>query len=239
MLLAGISHAVGAVVVGHSEVLEQPRHLQPRQAAGFQHPGQRRVKVGAERKTDAAHAGVGLEMDFDFSADSAGGLAEGLGLGQGVAGGGDVLLDEDGYTARLHMAQNEDGQRQPGFAQLTGFRQTAHSQPRGPLFSKDLGTLYGTVAVAVGPGLHGAEIVAQGVKVYLGPDVFFKCGHLHGLCPPFLMYGPGAKDASRRCRSPAEREGSSAGKHGRYGTAPGQSFSCPPGWSRRRQGSGS
>ena len=196
VLLAGISHAVGAVVVGHSKVLEQARHLQPRQAAHLQHPGQRRVKVGAERKTDAAHAGVGLEVDFDFSADSAGGLAEGLGLGQGVAGGGDVLLDEDGYTARLHMAQNEDGQRQPGFAQLTGFRQTAHSQPRGPLFSKDLGTLYGTVAVAVGfddsaqrhlpgPGLHGAEVVAQGVKVYLGPDVFFKCGHLHGLCPPF------------------------------------------------------
>ena len=83
VLLAGISHAVGAAFVGHSEVLEQPRHLQTRQAAHLQHPSQRRVKVGAERKTDAAHAGVGLEVDFDFSADSAGGLAEGLGLGAG------------------------------------------------------------------------------------------------------------------------------------------------------------
>ena len=104
MLLAGISHAVGAVVVGHSKVLEQAGHLQTRQAAGIQHPGQRRVKVGAERKTDAAHAGVGFEMHFYLPADGTGGLAEGPGLGQGVAGGGDVLLDEDGYTARLHMA---------------------------------------------------------------------------------------------------------------------------------------
>lgn len=98
VLLAGISHAVGAVVVGHSEVLEQPRHLQPRQAAHLQHPGQSRVKIGAEGKADAAHAGVGLEMHFYLPADGTGGLAEGLGLGQGVAGGGDVLLDEDGYT---------------------------------------------------------------------------------------------------------------------------------------------
>lgn len=68
VLLAGISHAVGAVVVGHSKVLEQTGHVQTRQAAGIQHPGQRRVKVGAERKTDAAHAGVGLEVDFDLPA---------------------------------------------------------------------------------------------------------------------------------------------------------------------------
>ena len=72
VLLAGISHAVGAVIVGHSEVLEQAGHLQPRQAAHLQHPGQRRVKVGAERKTDAAHAGVGLEVDFYLPADSTG-----------------------------------------------------------------------------------------------------------------------------------------------------------------------
>ena len=197
VLLAGISHAVGAVVVGHSKVLEQAGYVQTRQAAGIQHLGQRRVKVGAERKTDAAHAGVGLEVNFDLPADGTGGLAEGLGLRQGVTGCGDVLLDEDGRAARLHMAQNEDGQRPPGIAQLQGLGQAADGQPGRALLGEDAGALDGPMAVAVGlddgterqaarPLLHGPEVGSQGVEVDLGPDMFFKGGCRHGRSLPFL-----------------------------------------------------
>ena len=64
VLLAGISHAVGAVVVGHSKVLEQPRHLQTRQAAGIQHPGQRRVKSVRSAKPMRPMPVSAFEMHF-------------------------------------------------------------------------------------------------------------------------------------------------------------------------------
>ena len=108
-----------------------------------------------------------------------------------------MLLDEGGGVLRLHMAQNEDGQRPPGIAQLQGLGQAADSQPGRALLGEDAGALDGPMAVAVGlddgterqaarPLLHGPEVGPQGVEVDLGPDVFFKGGCRHGRSLPFL-----------------------------------------------------
>ena len=108
-------------------MLEQAGHPQAGQGADLQHLGDGPVKIGAQGKADAAHAGVSLEVDVHGPTRPFGGSAQGPGLRQRVAGGGDVLLDEGGGVLRLHMAQNEDGQRQPGFAQAS-VRQLTASQ---------------------------------------------------------------------------------------------------------------
>ena len=178
-------------------MLEQAGHPQAGQGADLQHLGDGPVKIGAQGKADAAHAGVGLEVDVHGPARPFGGRAQGLCLRQRVAGGGDVLLDEGGGVLRLHMAQNEDGQRPPGIAQLQGLGQAADGQPGRALLGEDAGALDGPMAVAVGlddgterqaarPLLHGPEVGPQGVEVDLGPDVFFKGGCRHGRSLPFL-----------------------------------------------------
>ena len=172
------------------KVLEQARDPEAGQAADFQHPGQRGVKVGAERKADAAHAGVGLQVDLHPAACGHSSIAQGLGLRCRVAGHRDMVLDQGRRVAGLHMAQHQNGQGQPALAQLNGLSQAAHGQPGGTLFRKNAGALHGAVAVAVGldhcaqrqstgTGLDRAEIMAKGFEVDLGPDMFFKGLGLH------------------------------------------------------------
>ena len=190
ILLVCIRNVLGAVVIRHGEVLEQAGHMEAGQGASFQHFRNGLVEVGAERKADAAHTGVGLEVDVHLPARGHGGGAQRLGLRQGVTGGGDVVLDEGGGELRLHMAQDEDGQGPARPPQLHGLGKAADGQPHGPLLGEDAGALDRAVAVAVGlddgaegqtarPLLHGAEVGAQSVEVDLGPDVFFKIRCLH------------------------------------------------------------
>ena len=171
-------------------MLEQAGHLQPGQGTGGEHVPDGCVKIGAQGKADAAHAGVGLQVDLHPAACGHGSIAQGLGLRCRVAGHRDMVLDQGRRVAGLHMAQHQNGQGQPALAQLHGLSQAAHGQPGGTLFRKNAGALHGTVAVAVGldhcaqrqstgTGLDRAEIMAKGFEVDLGPDMFFKGLGLH------------------------------------------------------------
>ena len=177
-------------------MLEQAGHFQPGQRTSLQHLPDGGVKIGAQGKADASHASVGLEVDVYFAPCRHGGFAQGACLRKGVAGHGDVVLDQGGGVGGLHMPQNEDGQSLPRLAQL-------HSSVRqltpacGALLGKHPGALYRAVAVAVGldhcaqgqrpcPGLDCPEIIPKGLEVDLSPDVFFKRLFLHDLFP-FLV----------------------------------------------------
>ena len=253
VLLGGVGNVFLGGVIGHREVLEQAGHFQAGQGAGGDGLGNGGIKIGAQSKADAAHAGIHSQMHFDPAPGGLCGLAQGLGLGQGIAGRGDIVPDEGGGVCGLHMAQNEDGQGLAAPAQLQGLGQAADSQPGSALLRKDPGALDGTVAVAVGldhgtqgqaacPLLYGAEVGPQGIEVDLSPDMFFKVLHLHDAFPPLgmdwmcVLYGPAA---SRRCRSPAEHGAFFAGRRGRCGSAPGQNPWFAPARSHRRRDSGS
>ena len=185
VLLGGVGHIGLVRLIGHGKVLEQAGHLKARQLTGVGHLPDGLFKIRAESKADAAHASVRLEMDLHPAACRAGRFAQSLGLFQRVAGHRDVVPDEVGGAAGVDMAQNQNGQGEPGLPQLQCLGQAAAGQPGGPLLGKDPGTLHGPVAVAVGldngaegqlpgPLLDRPEILPQGVQIDLGPDVFFK-----------------------------------------------------------------
>ena len=155
ILLVCIRDAVRAGVVGHRKVLEQAGHLQAGQGAGGQHLPDGGIKIGAQGKADAAHAGVGFQVDLHPAPGGLCGLAQGLCLRQRVAGRRDVAADQIGRIFGLNVPQDEDGQRLPGPPQLQRLGQTADGQPGRALLGKHAGTRNGTVAVAVGLD-HGA-----------------------------------------------------------------------------------
>ena len=197
VLFGGIGHIFRGGIIGHGKMLEQAGHFQPGQRTGFQHLPDGGVKIGAQGKADAPHTGVGLEVDVHPAARRHGSFAQGACLRKGVAGHGDVILDQRGGVGGLHMTQNEDGQSLPRLAQLYSFGQAADRQPCGTLLGEHPGALYRAVAVAVRldhcaqgqcpcPGLYLPEIIPKGLEVDLGPDVFFKRLFLHDLFP-FLV----------------------------------------------------
>ena len=171
-------------------MLEQPRQFKARQPAGRDHLPHRFLEIGAQRKPDASHAGVGFQVDLHPPSGGPCRIAQGLGLLGGIAAHRDVVCDQGVRLPGLDMAQHQDGQGQPRPAQLQRFGQAAHRQPGRPLFRQNAGALHRTVAVAVGlhhraqghlpgPLADGAEILPQGVQVDLGPDVVLKYGCLH------------------------------------------------------------
>ena len=197
VLLGGVGYIFRGGVVGHGKMLEQAGHLQPGQRTGFQHFPDGGVKIGAQRKADASHAGVGLEVDAHPAACRHGSFAQGACLPKGVAGHGDVVLNQSGGVGGLHMPQNQDGQSLPRLAQLHGFGQAADRQPCSALLGEHPGALHRAVTVAVRlnhcaqrqcpcPGFYLPEIIPKGLEVNLGPDVFFKRLCLHDLFP-FLI----------------------------------------------------
>ena len=109
VLLGGVGNVFLGGVIGHREVLEQAGHFQAGQGAGGDGLGNGSIKIGAQSKADAAHAGIHSQMHFDPAPGGLCGLAQGFGLRQGVAGRGDIVTDEGGSVCGLHMAQNEDG----------------------------------------------------------------------------------------------------------------------------------
>ena len=170
-----------------AKVLEQAGHLQG--PAGGRRPAispDGLVKIRAEGKADAAHAGVRLEMDLHPAARCAGRFAQSLGLFQRVAGRRDVVPDEVGGARwRRHGPESGWAGSRPACRSCNASARQLHGQPGRPLLGKDPGTLHGPVAVAVGlddgaegqlpgPLLDRPEILPQGVQINLGPDVFFK-----------------------------------------------------------------
>ena len=197
VLLRGVGNVLFGGVVGHREVLEQAGHLKARQLTHSQHFADGGIKIGAQGKADAAHAGICLEVDLYSAACLYGSSGKVLRLFGGVARYGDILVDEGLGVLRLNMAQNKDGQSLPVLTQLHGLGQAAHCQPCCTLLRKNAGTLHSAVAIAVGldhraqrqvtgPGFDGPEVMPQGIEVDLGPDVFFKRLFLHDLFP-FLV----------------------------------------------------
>ena len=171
-------------------MLEQAGHLKARQLTHSQHFADGGIKIGAQGKADAAHAGICLEVDLYSAACLYGSSGKVLRLFGGVARYGDILVDEGLGVLRLNMAQNKDGQSLPVLTQLHGLGQAAYCQPCCTLLRKNAGTLHSAVAIAVGldhraqrqgtgTGLDRAEIMAKGFEVDLGPDMFFKGLGLH------------------------------------------------------------
>ena len=198
VLLGGVGDVFGTGVVCHREMLEQTGHFQPRQGADRQHLPDGSVKVRAQGKADAPHAGVRLQVDLYLSAGGKGSGAQRLCLCHGIACHGDVVGDEGGSVTGLHVSQHQNGQGLPAFAQLHRLGKAAHCQPCGAFLRKDAGALHRTVTVAVclyhgtqgqvpGACLDDAEIIAQGIEVDLCPDMFFKGLGLHALPLPFLI----------------------------------------------------
>ena len=204
MLLVGVGGVRRGVAVRHGKMLEHAADIQPRQGVqGFQLVDSF-IKPGTHRKANAAHAGVGLEVDVHDPARPFGGRAQGPGLRQRVAGGGDVLLDEGGGVLRLHMAQNEDGQRPPGIAQLQGLGQAADGQPGRALLGEDTGALDGPMAVAVGfddgaerqasrPLLHGPEVGPQASRSISAQTCFQRWLSAWKI-PSFSVSGPQVRE---------------------------------------------
>ena len=104
VLLGSVGDILLGGIIGHREVLEQAGHFQPGQFTHGQHLADGGVKVGAQGKTDASHAGVGLEVDLHPSACLYGCSGKVLRLLGGVAGRRDIFVDKGLGVFRLHMA---------------------------------------------------------------------------------------------------------------------------------------
>ena len=63
VLLGGVGNVFLSDVIGHREVLEQAGHFQAGQGAGGDGLGNGGIKIGAQSKADAAHAGIRSQVD--------------------------------------------------------------------------------------------------------------------------------------------------------------------------------
>ena len=102
VLLSGVGNVFLSDVIGHREVLEQAGHFQAGQGAGGDGLGNGGIKIGAQSKADAAHAGVRLEVDLHPAACRAGRFAQSLGLFQHFAVADETDEADVAYTAEQH-----------------------------------------------------------------------------------------------------------------------------------------
>ena len=131
-------------------MLEHSGNLQPGQVAAGAQAVHAALKVSTQIKSDAAHAGIGLQVPFHSHTGPTGCCGQRLGVFQTEYRLGNLFVRQNGGLVGLSHAKHQDGLLHPAPAQVKGLSQAGDREPFYTLLGQRAGNDSVTVAIGVG-----------------------------------------------------------------------------------------